>query len=70
LGRIIAPFGGQFRVTAEHPDVGRQDYLYADTREEMRKAIRENLHYGATWIKIVEVRDDELDRGDGRSWQV
>ncbi|MEE9179460.1 MAG: amidohydrolase family protein [Vicinamibacteria bacterium] len=52
-GKIIAPFGGQFRVNAEHPDVGRQDYLYADTREEMRKAIRENLHYGATWIKIV-----------------
>ncbi len=52
-GKIISPFGGQFRVIPEHPDIGRHDYFYADTHDEIRKAIRENLHYGATWIKIV-----------------
>jgi imidazolonepropionase-like amidohydrolase len=29
------------------------DYLFADTRDELRKAIRENIHYGAKVIKIV-----------------
>ncbi len=52
-GKIISPFGGQFRVNSEHPDIGRHDYVYADTHDEIRQAIRENLHYGATWIKIV-----------------
>ncbi len=52
-GKIIAPFGGQNQVTYQDPDVARRDYFYADTRDEMRKAVRENLHYGADWIKIV-----------------
>jgi len=52
-GKIIAPFGGQFLVTPELPDIGRQDYLYADTRDELRRAVRQNLHQGATWIKVV-----------------
>jgi imidazolonepropionase-like amidohydrolase len=52
-GKIIAPFGGQFLNSPEQPDIGRQDYLYADTQDELRRAIRENLHYGATWIKLV-----------------
>src|SRR5262249_48803467 len=52
-GKIIAPFGGQFLNSPEYPDVGRQDYLYADTRDQLREAIRQNLHYGATWIKLV-----------------
>ena len=52
-GKIIAGFGGQFVVAPEFPDLGLQDYIYADTRDELRKAIRQNLHYGADWIKIV-----------------
>jgi imidazolonepropionase-like amidohydrolase len=52
-GKIIAPFGGQFLNSPEYPDLGRQDYLYADTRDQLREAIRQNLHYGATWIKLV-----------------
>jgi len=52
-GKIIAPFGGQFLLTPEHPDIGRQDYLYADTEDQLRQAIRQNLHFGATWLKIV-----------------
>lgn len=52
-GKIIAPFGGQFILDPEFPDIGRQDYLYADTRDEIKKAIRQNIHFGADWIKII-----------------
>jgi imidazolonepropionase-like amidohydrolase len=52
-GKIIAPFGGQFTVSPEQPDVGRQDYIYADTRDQLREGIRRNLHQGATWLKVV-----------------
>jgi imidazolonepropionase-like amidohydrolase len=33
-----------------YPDI---DYIEADSREEMVKGIRQNLHLGADWIKIV-----------------
>jgi len=52
-GKIIAPFAGQVIVNTEQRDLGRVDYLYADTRGEIRKAIRENIHFGADWVKIV-----------------
>jgi imidazolonepropionase-like amidohydrolase len=52
-GRIIAPFGGQFQVRPDRPSLGEPEYFFADTRDEMRKAIRENAHFGATVIKIV-----------------
>lgn len=52
-GRIIAPFGGQFRVSPERPDLGVPEYMYADTRDEIRKAVRENVHFGARVIKLV-----------------
>lgn len=52
-GRIIAPYGGQFHLQPEKRDLGTPEYYFADTRDEMLKAIRENLHYGATVIKIV-----------------
>ena len=52
-GRIIAPFGGQFRVSPERPDIGVPEYIYADTRDEIRKAVRENVHFGAKVIKLV-----------------
>jgi imidazolonepropionase-like amidohydrolase len=52
-GRIIAPFGGQFRVSADRPDLGVPEYIYADTRDEIRKAVRENVHFGAKVIKLV-----------------
>lgn len=52
-GRIIAPYGGQFFLQPEKRGLGEPEYLYADTRDEMLKAIRENIHYGATVIKIV-----------------
>ena len=29
------------------------EYFFADTRDELLKAVRENIHYGATVIKLV-----------------
>lgn len=52
-GVIIAPYGGQFHLQPEKRNLATPEYLFADTRDEMRKAIRENIHYGATVIKIV-----------------
>jgi imidazolonepropionase-like amidohydrolase len=52
-GRIIAPYGGQFQMQPDKPLLGRPEYFYADTRDEMVKGIRENIHYGARVIKIV-----------------
>jgi imidazolonepropionase-like amidohydrolase len=52
-GRIIAPYGGQFQMQPDKPGLGNPEYFYADTRDELKKAIRENIHYGARVIKIV-----------------
>lgn len=53
-GRIIAPYGGQFQMQPEKREaLAVPEYYFADTRDEMVKAIRENAHYGATVIKIV-----------------
>jgi imidazolonepropionase-like amidohydrolase len=58
-GRIIAPFGGQLALvlTPEHHDRNNPEYFYADTRDELKKAVRENILYGAKLIKVVV--DDE-----------
>ena len=52
-GRIIAPYGGQFHLQPDKQKLGEPEYFYADTRDEMVKGIRENIHYGARVIKIV-----------------
>ncbi|HEV2702370.1 MAG TPA: amidohydrolase family protein [Steroidobacteraceae bacterium] len=53
-GRIIAPFGGQFRDTPTDPKlVINAEYYFADSQDEMRKAVRENAYWGAKVIKIV-----------------
>jgi len=52
-GIIIAPYGGQFQLQPEKKDLGAPEYLFADTHDEMVKAIRQNIHYGAKFIKIV-----------------
>jgi imidazolonepropionase-like amidohydrolase len=49
-GKIIAPFGGQ--STAIPPEQGpfwRYEYIDADTPEEVRKAVRQNIYYGVDW---------------------
>ena len=53
-GRIIAPLGGQYHhLQPERADLGEPEYLYADTPEEMRRAVRKNVLFGAKVIKIV-----------------
>jgi imidazolonepropionase-like amidohydrolase len=52
-GRIIAPYGGQFQLQPDKQQLAEPEYFFADTRDEMLKAIRQNIHYGATVIKIV-----------------
>jgi imidazolonepropionase-like amidohydrolase len=53
-GKIIAPFGGQ--VGGVGPEIGpywQFEYLDADSPDEIRRAVRENLYYGANAIKLV-----------------
>ena len=52
-GRIIAPFGGQFHLKPERRNLAEPEYFFADTHDEMLKAVRENIHFGARLIKIV-----------------
>lgn len=53
-GRIIGPFGGQFWDTPADPRLlNNPEYLFADSRDEMQKAVRENIYWGARVIKIV-----------------
>lgn len=53
-GKIIAPFGGQSRnIPPEQGPFWRFEYLDADTPEEVRKAVRQNIYYGANTIKLV-----------------
>jgi imidazolonepropionase-like amidohydrolase len=53
-GKIIAPFGGQTHDIV--PEQGRFwlfEYIDADTPDEVRKAVREVIYYGAEAIKLV-----------------
>jgi len=53
-GRIIAPFGGQFRDQPTDPRLlDNPEYRFADSRDELQKAVRENIYWGARVIKIV-----------------
>ena len=52
-GRIIAPYGGQFQLQPDKRELANPEYFFADTRDELKKGVRENIHYGARVIKIV-----------------
>jgi imidazolonepropionase-like amidohydrolase len=53
-GKIIAPYGGQSRgVNFEHERFWNFEYIDADNPDEIKKAIRQNIYYGATVIKMV-----------------
>ncbi|UCF79553.1 MAG: amidohydrolase family protein [Candidatus Eiseniibacteriota bacterium] len=52
-GKIITPFGGQQVLSPERVDLALIDYIFADSRDEMRRAVRQNVYFGADWIKIV-----------------
>ncbi len=51
-GIIIGAFGGQLYETPEREDTVYPEYLNADTNDEIVKAIRRNIHYGAKVIKV------------------
>ncbi len=53
-GKIIAPIGGQFPgISPEWPGFWQYEYIDADSPEEIRKGIRQNIYYGAKAIKLV-----------------
>ncbi|UKM66619.1 amidohydrolase family protein [Flavobacteriaceae bacterium GSB9] len=53
-GKIIAPYGGQSSgVNPEHEHFWNFEYIDADTPDEIKKAVRKNIYYGATVIKLV-----------------
>lgn len=51
-GIIIGAFGGQFYENPERENTVYPEYLNADTNDEIVKAIRRNIHYGAKVIKV------------------
>ncbi|KPJ88333.1 MAG: hypothetical protein AMS18_13450 [Gemmatimonas sp. SG8_17] len=52
-GKIISPYGGQQFLPTEHAWLADKEYLFADTRDELRKAIRLNAHQNVDIIKII-----------------
>ena len=58
-GKIIAPFGGQSAdITPEAGPEWLFEYYDADGPEEIRKAVRKNIFYGADLIKLVADNSD------------
>lgn len=58
-GKIIAPFGGQSAgIPPEAGYTWRFEYIDADGPAEIRKAVRENIFYGADLIKLVSDNSD------------
>ncbi len=54
MGKIIGPFGGQSHgIPLAMGPFWRFEYIDADTPDEMRKAVRQNIFYGAQEIKLV-----------------
>ena len=51
-GIIIGGFGGQFSPVPERESLIEPEYLNADTNDEIVKAVRRNILYGAKIIKI------------------
>lgn len=53
-GKIIAPFGGQSRdIPPRQGPFWQFEYIDADGPDEVRKAVRTNIYYGAGVIKLV-----------------
>ena len=53
-GKIITPFGGQSHaIPPEQGSFWQYEYIDADTPDEIRKAVRTNIYYGAGVIKLV-----------------
>lgn len=53
-GKIIAPLGGQsHNVPPEQGPFWKHEYIDADGPEAVRRAVRQNIYYGADAIKLV-----------------
>ncbi len=53
-GKIIAPYGGQTaEANVENEHLWNFEYIDADNPDEIRKAIRKNIYYGANVLKLV-----------------
>lgn len=53
-GKIIGPYGGQTAgANIENEHFWNFEYIDADNPDEIRKAIRKNIYYGANTIKLV-----------------
>ena len=53
-GKIIAPYGGQTSgINIENEHLWNFEYIDADNPDDIRKAIRKNIYYGADVIKLV-----------------
>ncbi len=53
-GKIISQYGGQIGgVSPEREPLWEHEYIVAETPDEIRKAIHENMYYGANTIKLV-----------------
>jgi len=53
-GKIIGPFGGQsVKMPPEQGEFWKWEYLDADSPDEIRRAVHENIYYGADVIKLV-----------------
>jgi imidazolonepropionase-like amidohydrolase len=53
-GKIIAPFGGESAgIPPEHASLLDYEYINADTPDDIRRAVRRNLYYGAGVIKLI-----------------
>jgi adenine deaminase len=50
---MVMTYGGQFQLQPNKPELAEPEYFFADTRDEMRKAVRENVHFGARVIKVA-----------------
>ncbi len=53
-GKIISQYGGQIGgMSPEREPLWEHEYIIAETPDEIRKAIHENMYYGANTIKLV-----------------
>jgi imidazolonepropionase-like amidohydrolase len=58
-GKIIGPYGGQTSgINIENEHLWNFEYIDADNPDEIRKAIRKNIYYGANVIKLVSGQQD------------
>jgi imidazolonepropionase-like amidohydrolase len=64
-GKIIAPYGGQSsNINIENEGLWQFEYIDADTPDEIKKAVRKNIYYGANVIKMVSGDNATYDQQD------